>query len=249
VPGTPTLRARPLQFRTSSRDRGGVSAMPSLPNVSKVVRVDHHFTLGSDNNAQVRAFFQYTGALSQADAQTWVNAMATAWVNRMLPNQTSNLTLVSTTLTDLSGPSAAQASSTTGGAGSAAGGVTPAGTALVMKRRIGRRFRGGHPRMYIPAISGGQLATAQTWVAAFLTTITTAYGNYISDVLNNVPVAAAPATEVQVSYFQGFTNKTFPSGRTHPVPNIRAVPVVDLVLSHSANGKIASQRRRNLQSP
>lgn len=223
--------------------------MPSLPNVAKVVRCDWHFSLGSDNNAQVRAFFQYGGALSQADAATWVGSMATAWVNRMIPNQTNNLSLLSTVLTDLTGPAAAQAISSTTATGAIADSVVPAGTALVIKRRVGRRFRGGHPRMYIPALSNGNLATAQTWAAAFLTTMVTAYNNLVSDILNAVPVAAAPASEVQVSYFQGFTNKTFPSGRTRPVPSPRPAAVVDLVLSHSANSKVASQRRRNLQSP
>lgn len=222
--------------------------MVALPPVSHVVRIDWHFVFGGDNNAQCRAFFQYTGALSQADANTWVGVAASAWVNRMLPQQTSDLSLNSTVLTDLSSATSPQATSGTTGAGGIVGNAMGAGTAVVIKRKVSRRYRGGHARLYMPAPSDGQLSTAQLWAPAYVAAINTAWTNLVSDIVNGVPVAAAPAFEVNVSYFQGFTNHTYPSGRIRPVPNPRGTPLVDLVVSHAVNGKVASQRRRNLQS-
>jgi hypothetical protein len=64
----------------------------------------------------------------------------------------------------------------------------------------------------------------------------------------NAPTALTPAFQVNVSYFSGFTNVTFPSGRIRPVPKLRSVPLVDTVTSWSTNPNVASQRRRNLQS-
>lgn len=221
--------------------------MPPLPSVSKVVRVDHHFTLAGDANAQVRMFFQYGGVLSQADALTWANAIATSWGAHMMAQLSNALSLTSTVLTDLSSASAPQAISTTSSTGSLAGVATSGATAIVMKKKIARRYRGGHPRMYIPGPSSGQLATEQTWAAGYIASVNTAFAAYVSDALTNVPAAAAPATEVNVSFFSGFTNKTFPSGRTHPVPTARVTPLVDVIIANTMNPRPANQRRRSLQ--
>lgn len=223
----------------------------ALPNVPKVVRVDIHQSFQSNANIQNRLFFQYTGALSQADAATWVGAMATAWVNRILPNLVAAVSLISTVLTDLTSVSAAQATSlTTGNGAIALTGLQAADVALVIKRRIGRRYRGGHSRVYIVGCPNTQLNTAETWAAAFQTTMGTAWNNLINDIIAATPAAAAPATEVNVSFFQGFTNPpALPGKRQKSLPSLRPAPLIDLVLSHSVNPHVASQRRRNLQSP
>lgn len=225
--------------------------MVTLPSVPRTVRVDFHESFQSNANIQNRLFFQYVGALSQADAQTWVNSMAAAWVARILPNQVTAVSLISTVLTDLTSVTAPQATSLTTGSGAVAlAGLQAADVALIIKRRVGRRYRGGHSRIYLVGCSNTQLATAETWAAAFQTTIGTAFNNLISDILTAVPVAAAPATEVNVSYFQGFTNPpALPGKRQRSQPTLRPAPLIDLVLSHSVNPHVGSQRRRNLQSP
>jgi len=93
------------------------------------------------------------------------------------------------------------------------------------------------------------LATPETLTAAQIGFILAGYNAFVSAALGHVPVAAAPATEVNVSFFQGFHNVTFPSGRQRAVPTIRVAPVVDTVIAHAVNPKVASQRRRNQQSP
>lgn len=219
--------------------------MPALPAAADVVRLDLHFRQANDSNMQIRQFFRYTGALSQADSDAWLATMSAAWGTRIATPQTvTGCDMYLATLTDLSSSSAPQSVLGTVRAGANGADPLPNGTALIIKKKIARRYRGGHPKFYLP---GQRVAnvTADQFAAGFLTTMLTAYGNFISDVLTGVPVAAAPAFEVNVSYFSGFHNVTFPSGRQRAVPTPRGTPVVDLVLAHSANPTVASQRRRN----
>ncbi len=222
--------------------------MPALPPVPKVVRVDFHMSLGGNANMQNRVFFQYAGALTQADAQTWVNAIATDWVTSAMSHMTTLISLVSTTLTDLTSSSAAQAISGNTGVGTNATAGPVGGLAFVVKKKIARRYRGGHPKDYLPGIPSGNLFSAESWSAATLAAVVTDYNAFITAALGHVPAAAGPATHVNVSYFSGFVNKLFPSGREHPVPVARVTPLIDAVIGISANARPASQRRRNLQS-
>ncbi len=223
--------------------------MPALPAVSKVVRLDFHQLDFNNANILTRMFIQYAGVLSQADAQTWVNTIQTKFVADMLPQLTNDLTLVNTVLTDLTSATAAQAISTTASGVGSGGSNSPPDICFIVKLKIARRYRGGHPRHYFAQPIFSNFSSVFQWTAAYQTAFITAYNSLVSDILTNVPAAAAPATEVNVSYFSGFHNVTFPSGRIRPVPTVRVTPLVDTVLSHSANPKPGSQRRRNLQSP
>jgi hypothetical protein len=163
-------------------------------------------------------------------------------------NLVTGCNLVLTQLTDLTTPSAPQVQDSTNAAGANGTDAQAEGVALVIRSKLARRYRGGHPRVYIPGQRSSNVAANGTWTPAFASAVLTNWNTFVSQCLVNVPVAAAPATEVNVSYFQGFTNKTFPSLRIHPVPTPRAVPLIDAVISHSVNPLPASQRRRNVQS-
>jgi len=223
--------------------------MPALPPVSHVVRVDFHESVVGGAPMQNREFFQYTGALSQSDAQVWVDAIADKWIANILAAQTTQVSLVSTTLTDLTSTSSPQAVSSHTGVGTVGGAVLGQATAVVIKKKTARRYRGGHPRIYLGGLVNPDISDINTWSAAFIANLVAAYNLFISQSLNAVPVAAAPATQVNVSYFQGFHLVTPPSGRTHAVPTLRpGGPVVDTIISHAVNPQMASQRRRNQQS-
>lgn len=223
--------------------------MPALPPVPKVVRVDHHYSWGTNPNVMIRTFLQYSGTLSVADATTWLNNIVTGMSTFMAGYMNSGVTLVSSTLTDLTSASAAQVVSSTGATGAASGTTVPEGTAVIIKKKIARRYRGGHPRVYIPGATVTSLAGPNQWNATSLANYVSAFQTYInaaSAVTN--PAAIGTITHVNVSFFQGFTNKTFPSGRTHPVATLRATPIVDTVTGLSGNPIPGSQRRRFKQS-
>jgi hypothetical protein len=203
----------------------------------------------ADLTALVRYFVSYSGVLSLADAQTWVNAISAAWAGpgHAQSVSASQITLTSVELTDLTSPSSPQVSHASGAGGSAGSPAVPAGAAFVLRFRILRRYRGGHPRMYYPGIPASFVSTSQTWSGSGLALVVGALQGSITDGINAQPAAVGVTQHVNVSYFQGFHNVTFPSGRIRPVPTLRAVPLVDVITGYVGNPNIGSQRRRNLQ--
>jgi hypothetical protein len=222
--------------------------MPVLPPVAKVVRIDFHATYGSDTNVSNRLFFQYAGALSAADAQTWLNSIVTDWLADWVTNLVTAYQHTSAALTDLTSSTAAQVFNSTSQTGINAVQGVSAGTAAVVRHKIARRYRGGHPRSYFTGFGIANQVTPNTWSAGFITSFTGFFNTFTGHVATHAPVAVGAVTFVNVSYFSGFTNHTFPSGRIKPVPTLRVTPIVDPVLSITVNPKLASQRRRDLQS-
>lgn len=224
--------------------------MPALPSVSKVVRVDFFMTKGSDTRVRDRIFFQYSGAgPSVADMSTFLATVSSSWLTNIGPLQDTATTLTSIQGTDLTNASAAQAINGTQRAGSRAGSGLQAGVSPIIKFKVARRYRGGHPRIYLPAGVGTDTATAQQWTSTFTSLLLTNWQAFITACVAGPPASFGTLSHVNVSYFAGFTNKTFPSGRIRPVASLRVgVPVVDTVVSYSINPNFGSQRRRNLQS-
>jgi hypothetical protein len=219
-----------------------------LPAVSKVVRLDLHWTEGTAGNLQCREFFQFAGTLSVADAVTWGANISTAIGTYMTSFMHSGVTLTHLELTDLTSTSAAQVINGTGHTGANGGTALPSGTALVIKKIITRRYRGGHPRIYLPGTVQADLATPNTWGVTPLANIVAAWTTFINACIANTnPAAIGAITHVNVSFYSGFTNHTYPSGRVKPIPTPRVTPVVDAVQGLVGNSTVASQRRRNQQ--
>lgn len=223
--------------------------MPVLPNVTRVFRVDIAQAFGSNTAIRNRIFFQYSGALSTTDATTVLTTIRNAWNTNLAGALVSGQSATSFTLTDLSNPSAPQVVNSTASAGTNAGTALPAGVALVTKFKLARRYRGGHPRVYIVGFTTANVATVETWSAALISAWTADWQAFINACVLAPPAAVGTLIHVNVSYFSGFTNVTFPSGRIRPRPTLRVTPIVDAVIGYSVNPKIASQRRRNQQSP
>jgi len=223
--------------------------MPPLPSPGKVIRLDFLQTLAADTAIRNRLFFSYSGTVSSTDLATLLGTASAAWGTQMVPNLTPAHSLNSIVGTDLQTSSGAQVINGTVRAGTNAGTPLPAGTALVLKFKIARRYRGGHPRFYLCGIATTSVGTGQTWAAATVSIFVTSITNLVSTIVTTPPTAMGTLAHVNVSFFAGFTNRTFPSGRVRPVPSVRVTPLVDAVLGYSGNPKFGSQRRRNLQSP
>lgn len=224
--------------------------MPALPAVAKVCRVDMHLQFGTDANMMWRTFWRYDGTLNQTDANNWTAAIYAAWhaASSFQSITSTQVTLEKVELTDLSSTSAPQAVTTGSTAGTNSTLPLPAGVAAVISFKMARRYRGGHPRIYIPGLVGTYLGSPQTWSSGAIALIGAAFSTWAVAVEAGAPSAVGTAIQVGVSYFQGFTNVTFPSGRTRPVPKQRAGgPVVDVFTNAFVNPVVASQRRRNQQ--
>jgi hypothetical protein len=221
--------------------------MPALPSVSKVVRVDYHFSEAADPNVQIRTFWQYSGTLSLGDATTWLASMQSALATFMASYMQPTITLAFSELTDLSSPTAPQVVNSTGATGGAGAAPLSAGVAMVMKYHITRRYRGGKPRAYLPGMSSAYLTTPTEWNPASLANVTAGWITHLTAIAAATPVAAGTGTHVNISYYQGFTNHTYPSGRVKPIPTPRVTPLVDTINNVSGNPTPGSQRRRNEQ--
>lgn len=220
-----------------------------LPPVPKVLRVDFQQTLASVN-VRNRIFLQYTGTgPAVSDLNTLGATISSQWSSHMASAQNTELTLAAIEITDLTNISAAQTLVTSGVAGTGASSILANGAAAVIRFKIARRYRGGHPRFYLAGLMNTDLTNGSSFTGTFVGNLATAWSAFINGIIATPPAALGTLSHVNVSYFQGFTNKTFPSGRMHPVPTQRTVPLVDAVLAYSVNPIPGSQRRRNHQSP
>jgi hypothetical protein len=114
---------------------------------------------------------------------------------------------------------------------------------------IGRRYRGGKPRSYLPWGTSADLNDAQTWDTTPLADFHTGWTAILAAVVAAGPVGSAViGSQCNVSYY-GPPNRiiTGSTGRVRTISTTRSTPIIDDLPSFSVNRKLASQRRRNLQ--
>jgi hypothetical protein len=225
--------------------------MPARPPVPAVVQIVQRFTLGEDVRIINRFYQKYSGTpgtLNDADAALWAVAIANGWAANMAADVSTSLVLDDTSVTDLSSSTGAFGHILTSAAGALTDAVLPAQVAMVIKEHIERRYRGGHPRQYLTGFTEIAVNDPQTWKPASTAGVLASYIAFRAAAALGAPVALRPAVDVNVSFYEGFTNHTYPSGRVRPVPNLRVTPVVDVIASFGVNPIMASQRRRALQS-
>lgn len=223
--------------------------MPALPAVNHVIRLALIGTYGEDSDVVNRVYFQYvTPTTTPTDLNTVCSTLATAWNTRLAAKFHTSFTLTEVAAEDLTSSTSPVGSAITSHAGTLNGTGLTAATCLLIRNKIGRRYRGGHPRTYWAAGDSNQKTDPQTWSTTFTSGFITAWALFVGDAIGAIDTAygASNSTQCNVSFYQGFTNVTYPSGRTYPRPTLRAVPLVDLVIGWEPNPKIASQRRRNL---
>ena len=225
--------------------------MPALPVVANVMRIDLKGTITGGGVFADRIFVRYATALSSADAATIATGVGTAWNTNLAPIISNNATLQTVTVTDLASVSGAQSVQSTVHAGTDAAATMPGASSVVVRFKIARRYRGGHPRFYLGPIASGHSANPDQWSAGFLTTVLADWNAFVNAVLALATGGTGALTHVNVSYFSGFSVVTNPiTHRARNVPSLRiAGPATDSVSSYSVNPNIASQRRRNHQNP
>jgi hypothetical protein len=149
----------------------------------------------------------------------------------------------------LTSPTAGVGSAAASAVGTRAGAPLDANTAVLINHHIGRRYRGGKPRTYLPAGVGADLATPQSWTAGALSNFTL-WPSYLEQVRQGMPGTTVLHNLVNVSYYKGSQASitgTAPYERGHTKPIVSTdpgYPIVDDITSSSVNPKPASQRRR-----
>lgn len=221
--------------------------MAPLPSVLLGCEMITRFDTGSDLDVINRYFFSTLESSSptNADWNSWCNSVATDWNSLMAPQYPTDVTLVEVTARDLTSATSGVGIANVSHAGTRTGTMLPAGAAVVVGHQIARRYRGGKPRSYLNAGVTGDLATPQTWTAGFTTSLLTQYNLWLA-AIEAITVGAINSSQyINISYYHGFTNFTYPSGRIKAIPTPRTTPLQDPIVSNKINPNVASQRRRN----
>jgi hypothetical protein len=223
-----------------------VAPLPPVPNV---VRLQTRLSLDADLDVLTRWYLEYSGTaptITQLD--TLATDAATLWATTLAPYFTNDRTLIEVIIEDLGSSGGATGTATVSHAGTLSGSFVAAGVALMINYTVSRRYRGGKPRVYLPALGDADLSNAQTWGGGHFATIAADVDVWLVAVGAAFPSGMGFVSHVNVSYYEGFTVFLNPSGRARNISTPRTTPLVDLITSSHANPRVSSQRRRNGRS-
>jgi hypothetical protein len=211
--------------------------------------VQFGYSLGDVKNIINTIFLAYTGTSLGTDVSTITANFVNSWSGRLAAQVSHDLTLETVTTTDLISSTGVTDTANPVITGDVVAPSVTAGAAMVISFKVGRRYRGGHPRIYLPGAQQNQVQSDNTWSLAYIGAMHTAWTGMVSDVTTATYTTAGSLSQINISYFQGFTEVLYPSGRYHTIPKLRPDgPHKDPILSTVINPKVASQRRRNQQT-
>lgn len=204
--------------------------MTSGPQINGVVRTRF---VGHQNGipAGWRLFWGTGSAypFTDPDLAGFATQCLSSFVADVLPNFCSDFTLDEVIAEDVSvGASGIGNSSGTGGSG---GGTPPmpASASVLLAFAIPSRYRGGHPRCYLPPMGRNSMASSQEWNNADVDLVSSGFVTFVSDVVTSAAASILGITHhVAVRHDASLT----PPWKAFTVQN------------YSGRYRIASQRRR-----
>lgn len=206
--------------------------MPPLPPLPGAVRIRIQQTLGGVNLQQVQHAIR-SGAQTpwtQADVDQLAGNVRAVWVSNFIPLQVTALNLGAVVVEDLSsatGPVGTASGSTNG---TDAGAPLSANAAACISWKIARRYRGGHPRMYVGGIAQTRLTNANTWLPAFVTAVDAA-AEAFRTAINATVLAGGGNAQLAVVHY-----------RANGLPLVP--PQASIITSAVVDTRVDSQRRR-----
>lgn len=205
-------------------------------------------------DALTRLFFAWTGSLTNTALNNYATTVATNWNTDIAPLVPAGVVLTEVSIEDLTSATGPVGVWSGSHAGTRSGGGFAPATAFIITDSIARRYRGGHPRKYLLGMDITQTTPTDgnTWLATYASTIVTTWGTFMTSISGgNGPSGSTGWAEANVSYYQGSTGSTVGSApyvRGKTTRTLRGTPAVDIVVGHSYNPQLGSQRRRNKQS-
>lgn len=202
--------------------------MPSMPPVAQVLKV---IVKGQQDQPFNNIFhLQYSGlAPNASDLNTMAGTILANYTSAFASLLNTAVAIQQCTLVDLTSATAAEGEATTTTAGTRAGPNFPANVAAVLSWTINLRYRGGHPRTYLPAGIMTDLSGFTTWSPAFVTELDAAAGTFRTS-MNALTTGATTYKLCIVSY----------SSNNAPRPQ----PLPFQIQGHSVDNRVDSQRRR-----
>lgn len=207
-----------------------VTKLGPLPPVAGVCKVE--FT-GFLNGVSWACIMHegYTGAPPTPGAvQLLANKFKDAWLNDIAPYLPSASFLQATTVSDLSSNLGAVGVNTTSVPGSRAGTALPNNCTPVISWTIARKYRGGHPRTYLPGINQADVVSGTTLDPTFITLLSGGASSFLAS--SSIPGAVPMA-------LTGLVCVHYRHGAAYVIP-----PTVDTIVSGAAHAGLGTQRKR-----
>jgi hypothetical protein len=178
---------------------------------------------------------------------TLCEGVGTAWQANISAFQATSSALTAIDGVDLSSTDGAGNTADVDYAGEAAFNQLPNQVAAVAKFDIARRYRGGKPKMFVPAITTNAVLDESHFTGAFCDDLGAAMNSFN----DNVKALFADSTTltgiVNVSFYDGFTSVQNPvTLRWRNVPTYRAVALIDVVGGFTVDPVFGTQKRRRL---
>lgn len=221
--------------------------MTPLPPAPQVIKFQAVWAVDGDPMAMTVHYFKYTGsAPAPSDCSTFASTFVSTAESDFASLCSAHTGMNSCICTDLTSDTSAQAEAGTPWLGTRSGGLLSPGTATVVSHSIARRYRGGHPRTYLPCGTSTDVQTTGLWGTSFTDAVDAAWGSFVGSVSAFSSSGCNIEEIVNVSYYHGSTVVISPTtGRARNVPTKRSTPQIDPITGHTTLVKIGSQRRRN----
>jgi hypothetical protein len=173
--------------------------MPPLPDAPNVVRLK---IVGSNNGTGwLNGFYlRYAGAApSNANLDALCSTALGAYATNFLPLCNNNVALSGATAQDLTNAASSTGSATNTSPGTRGAAALTSQAACVVSWKINVRYRGGHPRTYLPAGITTDLTAGHLWTGTFVTAAVTAALAFRT-ALNGITVGGATWSMIALSY-------------------------------------------------
>jgi hypothetical protein len=203
--------------------------MPPMPAVPNVIRVAQSGYVNTVQWANVYHFAYDNGPATEADLNTWAEGFYTHFGSTIAQCVGNTTTYGTIDVIDLTTPSSAVGGYSGPDLGDAIAAADNAVCWLV-NHKIARRYRGGHPRTYIPGTGGANITSGNTWAETILGTMQEAVTSFYAACLAIDTPSCTGAQLVSVSYYTA--------------GELRDEPLVDVVTGSTVSPMIATQRRR-----
>lgn len=206
--------------------------MPPLPNVPGVTKIE---ISGTYHDTQWLNIF-YTGYSGSAPPAGSLSSYQGSWATAVEDAYGAEMSvdneLTGWKITDLATDVGAVVEGSFSTFGSRTGDFQPANVCMVASLEISRRYRGGHPRKYLPWGTSGTMASGSTkdWDSGFVTDCQSKFDTMIANFTGVTFGGTTWNNNVNVSYRSGGV--------------VRTAAQVDVVTSAIVRTRICSQRRR-----
>lgn len=225
--------------------------MSDVPDVTDTVRIHFNWSIGEPTGFGSRFFMAYTGSGDDpSDLVGVANEVMGLYNTHLKSFFSTSKTLENVQVYDLNGSTSQGISTSSAVVGTESGSDLPANCAAVLRFKETISYRGGHPRMYLPAFTDADSDGQLIWNPTSLSNLVTAWNAFITAFTGYTHGAIVIGAQVNVHLYSGVDKMQPPAGKwrgpPYPYPpKYKSSPVEpNAVTNVSSDPRYGSQRRR-----